>query len=206
MSKDKAKEVLRFIGTEALDDFHANNRRQQGRPIYEEESNADRFYKKIPERTKDFMFEAQTEACNTMLYAMACRGGMLIGDTGTGKTTMFWRVLWFRRSFQQTSFTATELSLKLRDMENYKNVHAKCCNTSFLAIDDLGTEKKSEHYLEMMQGIFDSRYANKKPILISTNYSTKEIADQYGERISDRLIEMSGDRILMLKDRRRQKC
>jgi len=203
MSKEKSKEVLRFIGTEALDDYNRNRNKQNDRPFYEEESNADKFYKNIPTRTKEVLFDAQTEACNALLYNMACAGGMLIGETGTGKTTMFWRVLWFRRDFQQLNFTASDLSLQLRNMDDYKNIHAKCCNTRFLGIDDLGVEKLSEHYLDMLFGIIDFRYSNKKPILISTNLSPKAISDRYGERISDRIVEMCGDRVMALKNRRR---
>ncbi|MED4076325.1 ATP-binding protein [Lysinibacillus fusiformis] len=60
-----------------------------------------------------------------------------------------------------------------------------------LIIDDLGAEKISDWVLETMFQIFDGRSRRKKPILATSNLNPKDLPEQIGKRIPDRLIEMS---------------
>ncbi len=57
-----------------------------------------------------------------------------------------------------------------------------------LVIDDLGTEYVNEFSRSVLYNLINSRLLSKKPTIINTNLTMKEIADRYGERIVSRLI------------------
>lgn len=60
----------------------------------------------------------------------------------------------------------------------------------YLFLDDLGIEKYSEFREETIYKIIDYRYRNQLPVFVTSNLSTKEIADKYSVRLASRLIEM----------------
>lgn len=63
-----------------------------------------------------------------------------------------------------------------------------------LLIDDLGTEKATEFASSTLYQIIDRRYREEKPIILSTNYSIKNLKNRFpvmGERIFQRLLEMN---------------
>lgn len=63
-----------------------------------------------------------------------------------------------------------------------------------LLIDDLGTEKATEFASSTLYQIIDHRYREEKPIILSTNYSVKNLKNRFpvmGERIFQRLLEMN---------------
>lgn len=63
-----------------------------------------------------------------------------------------------------------------------------------LLIDDLGTEKATEFASSTLYQIIDHRYREEKPIILSTNYSIKNLKNRFpvmGERIFQRLLEMN---------------
>ena len=59
-----------------------------------------------------------------------------------------------------------------------------------LVIDDLGTEQNTEWSISKIYTIIDSRYRNKLPTIVTTNYSIEILRERYGERTVDRLLEM----------------
>lgn len=63
-------------------------------------------------------------------------------------------------------------------------------NADLLVIDDLGTEQNTEWSISKIYTIIDSRYRNKLPTVVTTNYPVDILKDRYGERTVDRLIEM----------------
>lgn len=60
-----------------------------------------------------------------------------------------------------------------------------------LVIDDLGVEygDKNGAFSSMLDEVINSRYAATLPTLITTNLSSSEFKDRYGERIADRIRE-----------------
>ncbi len=56
-----------------------------------------------------------------------------------------------------------------------------------LIIDDLGTEVANQFTVACIYNIINTRINSSKSMIISTNLSTKEIIDRYGERINSRL-------------------
>lgn len=62
-----------------------------------------------------------------------------------------------------------------------------------LIIDDLGAERNTDFALEKVYNVIDSRYRSKKPIILTTNLTLKEMkenADIRYVRIYDRVFEM----------------
>lgn len=64
-----------------------------------------------------------------------------------------------------------------------------------LVIDDFGTEHSSSYNWSQVYDIIDTRYRAKKPIIVTTNLSAKQLKENNGKdiefaRIAERLIEM----------------
>lgn len=63
---------------------------------------------------------------------------------------------------------------------------------SLLIIDDLGMERSSEFALEQVFNVIDSRYRNKKPLIVTTNLTLEEMKypeDIVHQRIYGRILE-----------------
>ncbi len=131
---------------------------------------------------------------------MAKEGGLIIGPLGTGKTCCMFDILLSRSIYPNAVFSATELADKLRDMNQYRDLIRYLSGVEFLAIDDMGSEKiDSEHYKAALLHIFDFRYNNELPTLITANlklFSKKvpSFSELYGERITERIAEMCPER------------
>ncbi len=69
-----------------------------------------------------------------------------------------------------------------------KGSYQAMLDCDLLVIDDLGTELSTEFSKSVFYNLVNSRLLSKKPTVINTNLTMKEIADRYGERIASRLI------------------
>lgn len=69
-----------------------------------------------------------------------------------------------------------------------KGSYQAMLESDLLVIDDLGTELLTEFSKSVFYNIVNSRLLSKKPTIINTNLTMKEIASRYGERIASRLI------------------
>ena len=78
-------------------------------------------------------------------------------------------------------------------------------NCDLLILDDLGTELSTKQVLTQLFTLINERSLRKKPTIISTNYSIKEIQEIYSDRVFSRisseykLIKLSGKDIRILK-------
>lgn len=59
-----------------------------------------------------------------------------------------------------------------------------------LFLDDLGAEKASDWVKEQLYIVINERYNWVRPVLLTTNLTVKEIADNYGDRFASRVVEM----------------
>lgn len=59
-----------------------------------------------------------------------------------------------------------------------------------LFLDDLGAEKASDWVKEQLYIVINERYNWLRPVLLTTNLTAKEIADNYGDRFASRIVEM----------------
>ena len=110
------------------------------------------------------------------------RGLMLMGECGLGKSTILNYVIpaIFR--------TKTNKSLKSISAKDLGTIEKSI--TTFIIIDDLGTESIKNDYGTKIDAIADAiSYAedSSKTLLITTNLSGKALKERYDERTLDRL-------------------
>ncbi len=86
-----------------------------------------------------------------------------------------------------------------------KGSYEAMLNCDLLVIDDLGTELSTEFSRSVFYNLINSRLLCKKPTVINTNLTMKEIADRYGERIASRLIGNYNANKFLGQDIRQQK-
>ena len=74
-----------------------------------------------------------------------------------------------------------------------------------LVIDDLGTEMVTSFTKSVLYNLINTRILSKKPTIINTNLSLKEIEDLYSPRITSRLIGNYNANMFLGNDIRQQK-
>lgn len=81
------------------------------------------------------------------------------------------------------------------------------CSVDLLHLDDVGAENRTDWVMEQLYSIVNSRYQERRSIVMTTNLDRQELAEQIGERTVSRLIEMCGDELhlpLFGADRRKE--
>ena len=72
-------------------------------------------------------------------------------------------------------------------------------------IDDLGAEKTTDFVRQTLYYIVNEREQNELPIIVTSNYTLKDLAAKFDERISSRLAGMCKQVKLTGTDRRVKK-
>ena len=122
-------------------------------------------------------------------------GYLLSGPVGTGKS-FFAGCIANALMEKGIPVLMTNFSRILNEMTCYgadKNQIIKnLVSYPLLIIDDLGVERKSEFATEQVYSIIDSRYCSKRPLIVTTNLTIKEMenAELEYQRIYSRLFEM----------------
>lgn len=112
------------------------------------------------------------------------QGLFLVGSVGRGKSIIaekVLKVLFFGRFKKVVNvFHAQDLGKKLDEVRNKK----------FIVIDDVGTESPHNEYGVKSEAFADLiAYAERKAavVFITTNLTSEELIERYGERIIDRI-------------------
>lgn len=74
-----------------------------------------------------------------------------------------------------------------------------------LIVDDLGTEMQSQFTVSCLYNLVNTRLISEKSMIISTNFSQKELLDKYTDRVTSRLFGEFEVYFFVGKDIRRQK-
>jgi DNA replication protein DnaC len=137
----------------------------------------------------------------------------IMGDIGTGKTAL--AMLVSKAALQAGKTVAIYslprlLSLIRESIEHDEGVVGfleRLSAVDLLHIDDVGAENRTDWALEQLYTIVNTRYEERRSIVLTTNLKHDELAEQVGERIVSRLVEMCGDTVVPLygEDRRRQR-
>jgi DNA replication protein DnaC len=130
------------------------------------------------------------------------RGLWLMGDVGTGKTTL--AMLVSRHAIEAGRsvgvYSLPRLLAQIRrtyDAEaredRYLAFFDRLTSVDLLHVDDLGAEKSSDWVLEQLYAIVDERYQSRKAMVVTTNLRVDQLEEQIGQRTVSRLVEICGD-------------
>ena len=144
----------------------------------------------------------------------AGRGLWLMGDTGTGKTTLAMLVskAALEDSRSVAIYSLPKLLARIRQTydaepggDSYLTFFERLTSVDLLHIDDLGAEKRSDWVLEQLYALVNERYEAQRSMLVTTNLDQRELEEQIGSRTVSRLVEICGDPLpLFGPDRRVQ--
>jgi DNA replication protein DnaC len=183
----------------------------------------DRLFKesKMGARSLDRTFDKfQKTAENAKAFQMAQRyaakfdeqkekgiGLLLSGTCGTGKTHLAAAISIELLNKGTPVIFGTMISLLGKLKETYErgsrdsedDIIELYSTVDLLVIDDLGKERPGEWVLEKLYYILNSRYENKLPVIVTTNYSIGDLKDRLtvdknyatAEAIISRLYEMT---------------
>lgn len=127
---------------------------------------------------------AVAEPSYDMLDALADGGGIyLCGAQGAGKTWMACRVAkgWLYRGMGDARFVSSvkllsEIGSTYGGDGSEEQVFAKYAKCDLLIVDDLGKEVPSQWSMSKLFELFDDRYANKRPTIVTTQFDLTSLA------------------------------
>lgn len=127
------------------------------------------------------------------------RGMWLVGDIGTGKTTLAMLV---SKAAIEAGHTVAIYSLPrllnlirsaIETDEGMVSFLERLTAVDLLHIDDLGVENKSDWVLEQLYSIINTRYEDERAMILTTNLEIGELREQFGERTLSRLLAICGE-------------
>ena len=132
----------------------------------------------------------------------AGRGLWLMGDVGTGKTSLAMLVskaaLESGRSV--AIYSLPRLLARIRRTydadvgeQSYLEFFERLTSVDLLHVDDLGVEKRTEWVLEQLYALVDERYESQRSVVVTTNLDQSRLEEQIGSRTVSRLVEICGD-------------
>ena len=133
-------------------------------------------FQKMYERNQGLLFFGTVGTGKS--YTAACIANYLLGKNTSVVMTSFVRILQEMQGF---------------DREREEAFTYKLNSVKLLIIDDLGAERSTDYALEKVYGIIDNRYRAKKPLILTTNLTLRqmqEATDIRYTRIYDRIFEM----------------
>lgn len=162
-------------------------------------------------KSAKFIMQQNFDYCRNYAedFHLPCDGIFMIGGTGLGKTHLSLSIakVVSEKGFSVVYGSVPDLIRKIKDesfgqSDEEGEVLETLKECDLLVLDDLGAEHDSKYNTSNLYEIINSRINNKKPIIVSTNFSTSEIRDRYNDRIASRLLSMkclvfSGDDIRM---------
>lgn len=147
-----------------------------------------------------------------------CPSLFLTGPIGVGKTHSAWQATrqWVHTQFGAhyrgtpvvESWRSTALFDALRpdaDGNSGRAMVKHLQRVDLLFIDDLAAARPSSWTQERLFEIFDERYINRRPVLVTCDVLPSALAEVTGDRVRSRLAEMCRGGVVLLQgaDRRR---
>jgi len=137
----------------------------------------------------------------------AGRGLWIVGEVGTGKTTLAMVVAQAALERRRTVgiYSAPRLLSELRrtfDDDSQGTFHDlidALVAVDLMHLDDAGAQRSNEWVLEQLYTIINARYEEEKAIIVTSNLQPHDLAAQIGDRTVSRLHEMCGD-VLSIAD------
>lgn len=135
-------------------------------------------------------------------------GFYLYGDTGVGKSLLAKKCMAKILNLGFSSYI-TSVSKLMSDIKKEYNSSSRetfdwCVDVDLLVLDDFGAERCTEHDLDQLFLLLETRWRECKPIIITSNLNLQELSvryDKYG-RIYSRVIGTCKPILIKDKDRR----
>jgi DNA replication protein DnaC len=136
------------------------------------------------------------------------KGLWLIGNTGTGKTTLGMLVAKAALAagktvavyFTPKLLTQIRQTYQATDSEDaYEAFFRRLTSVDLLYIDDLGSERHTDWVVEQLYALVNERYENQRSMLVTSNAKQdveegrRQLEDQIGPRTVSRLVEICDD-------------
>jgi DNA replication protein DnaC len=129
----------------------------------------------------------------------AGKGLWLVGDVGTGKTTL--AMIVSKAAIEAGRSVAIYSLPRLLNLiraaieteDGMMSFLERLVTVDLLHIDDLGAENTTDWVLEQLYSIVNSRYEDERAILVTTNLTFEESIEQLNERTVSRLQAICGD-------------
>jgi len=145
----------------------------------------------------------------------------LAGPIGVGKTHTAWQVCrrWLQaayapgRHWQGSPVIKTFRSTTLLDVlrpdgpdDERRTLVRELQKADLVFVDDLAAAKASPWTQERLYEIFDERYINRRPVIVTCDVLPNALSDVTGPRVASRLAEMCRGSVLLMDgaDRRKQ--
>lgn len=133
----------------------------------------------------------------------AGQGMWLMGDIGTGKTTL--AMLISKAAIEANRsvaiYSLPRLLNLIRDSiaseSGMVGFLERLATVDLLHIDDLGAENTTDWVMEQLYTIVNTRYEDERAMLVTTNLESDELEEQLGERTVSRLAGICGDGLLL---------
>lgn len=153
-----------------------------GKPV-ETGLDGDALERKVLESGIPTLFSV-AEPSYDMLDTLRDGGGIYVyGAQGAGKTWMACRIAkgWLSRGLGDARFVSSvnlisEIGSSYGGNGNESQVLSKYMFCDLLIVDDLGKEVPSQWSLSKLFEVFDSRYANRRPTIVTTQFDSASLA------------------------------
>jgi DNA replication protein DnaC len=136
------------------------------------------------------------------------RGLWLMGNTGTGKTTLGMLVAKTALAAGMTVavYFTPKLLTQIRQTyqatqsdDAYDAFFRRLTSVDLLYLDDLGSERRTDWVVEQLYALVNERYENQRSVLVTSNAGSdveegqRQLEGQVGARTVSRLVEICGD-------------
>nr|WP_119589728.1 DnaA/Hda family protein [Streptomyces scabiei] len=143
----------------------------------------------------------------------------LTGSIGVGKTHTAWQVcrIWLEWAYAPgvpwkgspviATTRATSLFDALRPdaQPEGRRLVERLQTADLLFIDDLAAARASDWTRERLFEIFDERYINRRPVVITSDVLPSDLTEVIGPRVASRLAEMCRGNVVLLEGDDRRK-
>ncbi|MCF8218676.1 MAG: hypothetical protein K9J21_06810 [Bacteroidales bacterium] len=140
-------------------------------------------FKQTDKTFKDFKYLPEYDKIVDWMFDTQGRGLCLTGDVGRGKSTILLNVLPVLFKLKNKILHPVTADML---PENYKTLLKR----KFVGIDEFGVEPVTNDYgqkFEAFNTVINDAEMKLKPLFLTTNLSSSEINDRYGERTIDRI-------------------
>ena len=143
------------------------------------------------------MMGKNLEECKKFAENFSGKGNgiLMMGGTGLGKTHLLLSIanVVIAKGFCVVYVSVPELIRKINDEQHERSEDdslSLATSSDLLILDDLGAENNTSYCRSLLYEIINTRQNHNLPTIINTNLSSRELKEEYQDRLSSRMISM----------------